>query len=72
VEATLKFQLPEDQEEHMLAVKAGALAAAVVDFERELRNEGKHGGGSKAKWAEHFRLLLWEHLNRNEAREVVW
>jgi len=41
--ATLEFNLPEEQEEFLIACSAGAAAAAVWDFDQWLRNMVKHG-----------------------------
>jgi hypothetical protein len=41
-EATLKFQLPEEEEEFKRAVKATDLALALLDMQDYLRNQLKH------------------------------
>jgi len=40
---TLRFNLPEDQDEYENCINAGRLAAAVADFADYLRREWKYG-----------------------------
>jgi hypothetical protein len=43
MKATLEFQLPEDQNEHLRAARAGAAWSALYDIDYMLRNLLKHG-----------------------------
>jgi hypothetical protein len=43
MKATLEFQLPEEQNEHLRAVKAGDAWSALYDIDFMLRNLLKHG-----------------------------
>lgn len=43
MKATLEFQLPEDQNEHLRAIHAGAAWSALYDIDYLLRNLLKHG-----------------------------
>ena len=43
MEATLKFNLPEEREDHLLAVRAGDMAAGVADAMEQTRCWLKHG-----------------------------
>ena len=47
MKATLTFNLPEENQEHLLAVKAPALAAAVMEAAFAMRAWSKHGHGFK-------------------------
>jgi hypothetical protein len=41
--AYLEFNLPEDNEDHWLAIKAGSLHSVLYEFDNYLRNKLKHG-----------------------------
>ena len=43
MKATIEFQLPEDQNEHIRAIHAGAAWSALYDIDYLLRNLLKHG-----------------------------
>jgi hypothetical protein len=43
MKATLEFNLPEDKEEHLRAIHAGAAWTALHDIDHMLRNHLKHG-----------------------------
>ena len=43
MKATLEFQLPEDQNEHIRAIHAGAAWSALYEIDNTLRNLLKHG-----------------------------
>ena len=43
MKATIEFQLPEDQNEHIRAIHAGAAWSALYDIDYMLRNLLKHG-----------------------------
>ncbi len=43
MKATLEFSLPEDKNEHLRAVHAGAAWAALHDIDYMIRNHFKHG-----------------------------
>ena len=44
MKAILKFNLPEDREEYLRAVKAMDLCKVLYEFDNHLRNEIKHNG----------------------------
>jgi len=42
--AILKFKLPEEESEHVTALRAGEFLSALCEIDNRLRNELKHGG----------------------------
>lgn len=60
--AVLKFNLPDEEQQFMNAVKAEVLRLALHDFDQDLRHRSKFSEDDqeKAFWA---RDLLWRHLN---------
>lgn len=64
-QATLIFNLPEEQQEFNEAQEGGAWKALVLDLLNHIRNETKHGRleESKAVAYEEFRELLWASIH---------
>lgn len=60
-QATLIFDLPEEQNEFEEAQEAGAWKALMMDVLNHIRNELKHGNIDpvKAHSYEEFRELIW-------------
>lgn len=60
-QATLIFDLPEEQQEFNEAQEAGAWKALMVDLLNHIKNESKHGQitPEKAVAYEEIRELLW-------------
>lgn len=50
MKATLEFELPEDQTEHLTAVHAGALFAVVDEFFEAIRTKLNHDAGEFASF----------------------
>lgn len=67
MKATLEFQLPEDNNEHIRAIHAGAAWSALHDIDYMLRNMLKHGDDP-------YRTMTVEelaHAIREEARYAL-
>ena len=65
MKATIEFQLPEDQNEHIRAIHAGAAWSALYDIDYMLRNMLKHGD-DRYKTVEEL-----AHAIREEARYAL-
>ena len=64
MKAILEFNLPEEEDEHLTAVKAGDWQMALWDVDQKLREIVKHGDDDKrADWAQELRDYLYEQLN---------
>ena len=63
--ATLKFNLPEENAEHKLAVNAGNYYAVLWDIDQYLRGKLKHGGLAESEYVvlEKTRNELYDLLN---------
>jgi len=64
MKATLEFNLPEDREEHRVAVNAMDIHNAVVALQSELRGWQKYGHQFKTadEVIDHIRKFLMEEL----------
>jgi hypothetical protein len=70
MKAILEFNLPEEADEHLTAVKAGDWQMALWDVDQRLREIVKHGEDDKqADWAQELRDYLYEQLND---RGLTW
>ena len=70
MKAILEFNLPEESEEHLTAVKATDWQMALWDVDQKLREIVKHGDDDKqADWAQEIRDYLYEQLND---RGLTW
>jgi hypothetical protein len=71
--ATLQFSLPEEQEEHQMAVNAWRYRRALHEFDQYLRGIIKYGDEKAQKECtpEVARAKLWEILGENEVGELV-
>jgi hypothetical protein len=68
MEATLKFNLPDDKGDFELAVKAGAMYCVLWDFKQFMRDEIKYNGNLTDKeyeLAERFQEKFFEILQDN-------
>jgi len=64
MKAILEFNLPEEADEHLTAVKAGDWQMALWDVDQRLREIVKRGDDDKqADWAQELRDYLYEQLN---------
>jgi hypothetical protein len=68
MKATLEFNLPEDQHEYDIAVKASAMYNALWDISQELRTLWKYSELDQKEWemVERIRNKFFELLNDNE------
>lgn len=62
MKATLEFTLPEEKEEHLVAVKAGAMQGAICDFLEDVRSKRKHGNFTE----DELEILDWVHKVAHE------
>ena len=62
MKATLEFNLPEDSQEHLRAVKATQLCSTLWTFDQWLREQIKHN--NKSDWQE-IRNNLYETMRDN-------
>ena len=58
-QASLTFNLPEEKEDFLLAVKAGTVRSALEEFSRALRGKVKYGEQPDTTWEE-CRQLFWD------------
>lgn len=65
MKATLEFNLPEDNHEHVRAVNAGAAWCALYDIESRLRGIVKFGLGAEGSYEQEVNEI------RKEIREVT-
>jgi hypothetical protein len=65
MKAILEFSLPEEEDEHSLAVNARKYYTVLWDIDQQLRNKIKYSNASDDTIAayEETRDLLWELLN---------
>jgi hypothetical protein len=68
MEATLKFNLPEEKEEFENARKGGDYRYGIDEFGNWLRNQIKHGNYSEAEFdlLEKVREEFWKIMNDND------
>jgi hypothetical protein len=69
--ATLTFNLPEEQREHELATKAGALHQVLWDLDQDLRSKIKHGDYPEAVRAAYQEVRSKLHELVNE-ENIPW
>jgi 3-methyladenine DNA glycosylase AlkC len=70
MKATLEFNLPEESDEHLTAVKATDWQMSLWDVDQRLREIVKHGDDdTKADWAQELRDFIYEQLNE---RGLTW
>jgi 3-methyladenine DNA glycosylase AlkC len=70
VKAILEFNLPEESDEHLTAVKATDWQMTLWDVDQRLREIVKHGDDdTKADWAQELRDYIYEQLNE---RGLTW
>jgi len=68
--AVLEFNLPEEADEHLTAVRAMDWQMTLWDVDQRLREIVKHGDDdAKADWAQEIRDYLYEQFND---RGLVW
>lgn len=65
MKATLEFNLPEEDREHVRAVNAGAAWCALYDIESRLRNIIKYGLNAETSYEQELGEI------RKEIREVT-
>lgn len=65
MKATLSFNLPEEAEEHRLALDGHKWRTVVEEVDRELRNVAKHGEDPAANHAAWARELLYSVIEEN-------
>lgn len=63
MKATLTFTLPEEAEEHRLALDGNKWCAAVSAFDGQLRQTAKYNEGQEAEHAKWARELLHQMLS---------
>lgn len=66
-EISIKFNIPEEQEDANITLAANGMHSAIWDFKQELRTKLKHGDykDSEYKLLEEISELLHEKLNEN-------
>lgn len=68
MKATLSFSLPEEAEEHQIALNGHKYLAVLQDIDRALRDLIKHGDDPEATRAGWARDLLHRTLEENDVR----
>jgi len=70
MKATLEFNLPDDEDQHLAAVKGMDWQMALWDVDQKLREIVKHGDDeTRAEWAQELRDFIYEQLND---RGLTW
>ena len=70
MKATLEFNLPEEEDQHLTAVKAMDWQMTLWDVDQKLREISKYGDDSaRADWAQEIRDFIYEQLNE---RGLTW
>ena len=63
--ATIVFNLPEENSEYRLHIKAGDMASLIYEFTALVREKTKYGDGKPVDW-EDVRTLWWDILKEND------
>jgi hypothetical protein len=58
MKATLEFNLPEEQSEHLYALKGVDALLVIEDLLNEIRSLLNHDGGSLSKWRDEDGILV--------------
>lgn len=73
MKATLEFNLPEEADDHLMAVRAHCFVSVIFDLDNHIRNWLKHGHkfDSADDALEKVRDLLWESLREEDLVGIV-
>lgn len=66
--ATIRFNLPEESEDHKLALKSGKLRSVITEFDNWLRNLSKYENKTTVEIQE-VREKLWAFIEDEDARD---